>query len=129
MTRVEPMPGDVAAARHVRRSAMKDYLRIGRVRVDVPCTVDVGHTPHTLHAHVELDGVDVGPGDEVLVHGAPAQVPYGEHRVFDRHATVTRASWLGRLWTRATSRFEITMLYEVSFSPGATARAPRRSKP
>lgn len=111
------------------RLPLKDYLRIGRQRVEVPCTVDVGHTRDTLHAHVELDGVDVGPGDEVLVHNAPTQVPYGEHIVCNRQATVTQAGWLGRLWTRATSRFEITMLYEVSFSPGAAQRAPRRSKP
>ena len=82
-----------------------------------------------VHAHVELDGVDVGPGDEVLVHDAPAQVAYGEHLVCSRRATVTQAGWIGRLWTRATSRFEIAMLYEVSFSPGAVQRAPRRSQP
>jgi hypothetical protein len=108
---------------------MKEYLRIGRAWVDVPCTIDIGHTPDTLHAHVELNGVDVGPGDEVLVHDAPARVAYGEHLVCNRRATVTQAGWIGRLWTRATSRFELTMLYEVSFSPGAVRRAPRRSQP
>jgi hypothetical protein len=103
--------------------------RLRRTCIEVPCTVDVAHTAQTLHAHVELDGVDVGPGDEVLLHDAPTRLAYGDHIVCNRRATVTQAGWFGRLWTRATSRFELTMLYEVSFSPGAAARAPRRSKP
>ena len=95
-------------------------------RVDVPCTVDIAQTVESLHAHVELHGIDVGPGDSVQVHDAPTVVGYGEHLVCDRQATVTRASWLGRLWTRASSRFELTLLYEVSFSPGRSSRVSAR---
>ena len=103
--------------------------RLRAHRVDVTCTVDVAQTAETLHAHVELQGIDVGPGDSVLVHDAPTSIGYGERLVCDRKATVTRASWLGRLWTRATSRFELTLLYEVSFSPGRSSRvAPRRTQ-
>jgi hypothetical protein len=30
--------------------------------VEVPCTLEIEHTPDSLHAHVELDGIEVGPG-------------------------------------------------------------------
>ena len=85
--------------------------------VTVPCTVELSNTAETLHAHVELDGIEVGPGDEVLVHDAPFIVAFGEHTVYQRSATVLKASWFARIWTRLCSRFELTALYEVSFSP------------
>ncbi len=98
-------------------------------QLDVPCTVDIAQTVESLHAHVELHGVQVGPGDAVLVHDAPTQVAYGEHLVCRRQATITRAGPLARLWTRLTSRFELSLLYEVSFSPerlsGPGPRRPR----
>lgn len=87
-------------------------------KFDVPCTVDVAQTVESLHAHVELLGVDVGPGDAVLVHDAPTGVGYGERLVCSRRATVTRAGVFRRVWTRLASRFELTLLYEVSFAPG-----------
>ncbi|MFO1323601.1 MAG: hypothetical protein U1F15_06015 [Burkholderiales bacterium] len=101
-------------------------MELARRSVDVPCTVDVAHTWESLHAHVELDDPTVGPGDEVLVHDAPANVGYGERIVCRRIATVRHAGWLARWWTRATSRFELTLLYEVSFSPGPAHRPARR---
>jgi hypothetical protein len=90
----------------------------GRRTVEVPCTVDVEHSFDSLHAYVDLDGIEVGPGDEVLVHGAPTEVPYGERVVVRRSATVLQAGPLGRLWTRLAARFELTDLYEVGFSDG-----------
>ncbi|MEM6665352.1 MAG: hypothetical protein AAF638_02995 [Pseudomonadota bacterium] len=89
----------------------------GRERFDVPCTVEVENTFESLHAHVRLDGgVVVNPGDEILVHGSPVEVPYGACMEFRRDATVTRASWLERLWTRATGDLEFMELCEFSFS-------------
>ena len=35
-----------------------------------------------------------------------------------REATVERAGWLERQWTRLCARFELSELYEVSFTPG-----------
>jgi len=90
----------------------------GRRAVEVQCTVDVEHSFDSLHAYVDLDGIEVGPGDEVLVHGAPTEVPYGERVVVRRSATVLQAGPLGRLWTRLAARFELTDLYEVGFSDG-----------
>ena len=86
-------------------------------KVNVPCTVEIADTPEALHAHVLLEGFDVGPGDSVLVHEAPTRVDFGQHLTCSRRATVWRAGWFGRLWTRLTSRFELTLLYEVSFTP------------
>lgn len=85
--------------------------------VEVPCSVDIEHTPDSLHAFVELEGVEVGPGDEVTVHDAPTDVGFGEKVFCQRTATVIRAGRLQQLWTRFTAFFELTELYEVSFTP------------
>lgn len=85
-----------------------------------PCRIEIEHSDERLCAHVILaDGVLVGPGDTVLVHGDPISVGFGERRVIERMATVRRASALGRWWTRFTAHFELTELYEVSFSKGS----------
>lgn len=89
---------------------------LGRRKVEVPCTVDIEHSFDSLHAYVDLEGIEVGPGDEVTVHGAPTDVGFGQHVVVRRKATVVRAGWLDRMWTRLASRFELTELYEVGFS-------------
>ena len=84
---------------------------------DVDCTVEVSHTFDSLHAHLRLaGGATVGPGDEVIVHGTPIEVPYGEVQRFDRRATILRATWPERLWTRMTGDFEFMELCEFSFS-------------
>lgn len=89
-------------------------------RFDVGCTVEVSHTFESLHAHVELDGdVKIYPGDEVIVHGAPIKVPYGECATIKRTATIVRASAIERLWTKATGRLEVMELLEFSFSEKA----------
>ncbi len=87
----------------------------------VPCTVEVSHRFESLHAHVRFNnGAVVYPGDEVLVHGAPIMAAYGELIVEDRQATITRASLLERLWTRATGDFGFMELCEFSFSEEVT---------
>ena len=85
--------------------------------MEVDCTLEVENTFESLHAHVRLDGgVVVHPGDEVLVHGEPVQVPYGESRTLHRRATIRRAGPVERLWTRLTGDFEFMELCEFSFS-------------
>jgi hypothetical protein len=86
--------------------------------LQVPCTVEIEHTPESLHAHVDLQGFDIGPGDRVVVHGAPTLVPFGERRTFDCHATVVRAGPVRRLKARIEGYLELTELYEVGFSEG-----------
>jgi len=83
----------------------------------VPCTVEVSHRFESLHAHVRFNnGAVIHPGDEVLVHGAPVMAAFGEVIVEERIATITRASWAERQWTRATGDFEVMELCEFSFS-------------
>ena len=62
------------------------------------------------------NGAVVHPGDEVLVHGAPVMAPYGVVVVERRTATITRATWFERLWTRLTGDLEFMELCEFSFS-------------
>lgn len=88
-------------------------------RFDVECRITVEHTDESLEAHVELDGdVPSIVGDKILVHGAPVSVPYGGRLDIRRHATVTRATFLERQIVRLRAMFELTELYEVSFSGG-----------
>jgi flagellar basal body rod protein FlgF len=92
---------------------------LGRETFDVPCTIEIQNTHESLHAHVDLEGgVIIQPGDEVLVHGDPIRVPFGEKVTLKRNATVTRANALQRALTKIAARLEFTELYEVSFSSG-----------
>ena len=85
---------------------------------DAPCRIEVEMSDERMCAHVELaDGVRVGAGDRVRVHGDPIVVGFGERACFTRTATIERASATRRLWTRLAGHFELTELYEVSFSP------------
>ena len=94
----------------------------GPRRFDTPCVVEIACDGESLHAHVRLEGVDVGPADRVRVHEAPARVSFGERRTLATRATVTRANLLERALTKLAARLQLTELFEVSFSPGALAR-------
>jgi hypothetical protein len=93
-------------------------MKFARETIEVTCTVDIEQTPESLHAHAIPDGIDIRPGDTVVVHGAPTEVKFGDHVSLQCRATVVRASPLDRLWTRLTSVFELTELYEVGFQRG-----------
>ena len=95
---------------------------LARRSLVTPCTIEIEHTERSLHAHVALEGEpELRPGDRVRVHGDPIRVRFGDKLVLHREATVERAGWLERQWTKLTARFELSELYEVSFTPG---RAP-----
>lgn len=97
---------------------MSEFFR-GPRSIVVPCTIEIENTFESLHAHVELHGGHViEAGDEVLVHGDPIRVPYGNKLTLHREATVTRAGAIERLLTKLAARLELTELYEVSFSSG-----------
>jgi hypothetical protein len=90
-----------------------------RHRQDIACTIEIEHTERSLHAHVALDGEPaLRPGDRVRVHGEPIRVRFGDRMTLHRNATVERAGWMERQWTRFAARFELSELYEVSFTPG-----------
>jgi len=86
------------------------------MQTKTPCTVEIAHTSYDFYAHVELEDNSVRPGDQVLVHNAPTQINYGDHIKVDRQATISRAGWFARFWTKFIARFELATLYEVSFS-------------
>jgi len=88
-------------------------------RFDVGCTIEIQQTGESLHAHVSLDGdLDIRPGDEVTIHGAPVRIGFGDCVNLRRTATVVRAGVLKRLLTRVAGYLELTELYDVSFSDG-----------
>lgn len=90
---------------------------ITRSRETAPCEVTISHRFEELSAHVKFtNGATINPGDSVLVHGDEIMAPYGEIVVENRTATITRASRLEQLWTRATGDFEFMELCEFSFS-------------
>ncbi len=97
-----------------------------------PCTVEIAHTSRDFYAHVELQDNTIRPGDQVLVHSAPTEIDWGQHIRVEREATISRASWLSRFWTKWIARFELTTLYEVSFSTmrfSTSLRYPRPMPP
>ncbi len=96
---------------------MIPFLERLRQRETLDCVVEISNRFEALGAHVRFaEGVVIHPGDEVLVHGAPVAIPYGESRSFPRRATITRAGMLRRGWTRLRGEFEVLDLCEVSFS-------------
>ncbi len=90
---------------------------VGNTETQVTCTIKIQNTFESLHAHVELpEAIEIGPGDSVIVHGEPINVPYGQSHLETREATVVHAGWLERTWTRMTGDFEFMELCEFSFS-------------
>lgn len=84
-------------------------------RMVVPCRVDLEATHEHFHAHVDLDGVDVSPGDAVLLRDAPTRIPFGERRSYESRAVIDRAGPLKRAWTRLVGRCGFQDLYDVGF--------------
>lgn len=99
------------------------------MKTQTPCSVEIAHTSYDFYAHVELEDDSVRPGDQVLVHNAPTSISYGEHIRVNRQATIMRAGWFSRLWTKFIARFELTTLYEVSFSPTRFSKTRRYPRP
>ncbi len=96
---------------------MRPLAFFRRESFDVPCTVEIEHSALSLHAHVEISSrIAIAPGDRVVVHDAPTDIPFGEQAFVQRTATIIRAGWLQRCATRIASHFELTHLFEVSFS-------------
>jgi hypothetical protein len=91
------------------------------MKIRVPCFVDIEQTPESFHAHAIPEGIEIRPGDSVLVHGAPSHVEFGERVQLECSATVTRASILGRFWTHLAAPLGLVELFEVGFQPKESA--------
>jgi hypothetical protein len=100
---------------------MSKWGRKGLDTIEVNCTVDIEQTFESLHAYVELDGVEAGPGDVVIVHDAPIDVAFGERVICWRRATVQRATWYSRLQAHIEGYLALIELFEVGFSAGRTS--------
>ena len=82
-------------------------------KTTTPCTVEIANTSRDFYAHVALEDNSIRPGDQVLVHNPPTEIRWGEQLRVEREATISRASWFARWWTKWVARFELTTLYEV----------------
>ena len=99
-------------------SFSKSMFGIGTRQIEATCLIDIEQTFDSFHAYSIPQGVDIRPGDEMLIHDAPTHVGYGETLSRECRITVNRAGTIKRAWTRATSLFLLTDLYEVGFEAG-----------
>lgn len=90
---------------------MTGFWTQGHRIVVVPCTVEVERTADSLRAHVDLQGIEIEPGDEVIVYDAPTSIPFGESSIAYCRATVVLAGRLERLVARIAGYFELAELY------------------
>jgi hypothetical protein len=86
-------------------------------RFEVPCTIEIEQTPENLHAYTTPEGIDIGPGDRVLVHGAPTNIKFGDRITVMGSATVIRATAFGRFWAHVIGLVSLFELYDVGFEP------------
>lgn len=84
---------------------------------DIVCNVEVENTFDSLHAHAFPEGVEIRPGDSVLLHDAAIDVALGERLTYPCRATVTRAGWLERQFTPIFAMLELGDLFNVGFEP------------
>ncbi len=89
----------------------------GRRTEEIVCSVDLEHTFDSLHAHAIPEDVEIRPGDQVIVHGLPDHIPFGEKRTMECRATIRRAGWFDRALTQWSAIFEVSELYHVGFEP------------
>ena len=89
----------------------------GAETLEIECDIDLERSDDSFHAYAIPDGVEIGPGDRLVVHGMPDRLEYGENRRFRARATLHRAGPLRRAWTEFAGVFELTSLYEVGFQP------------
>ena len=49
-------------------------------RMDISCDVDLERSLDSFHAYAVPDGIEIGPGDVVIVQGLPNRLAFGENR-------------------------------------------------
>lgn len=89
----------------------------GPSMLEVPCTVEIERSFDSFYANAIPEGVELRPGDRVVVHGTPDHIAFGEKMSFETRATVYRAGPITRFWTQWVAIFELTELYHCGFEP------------
>lgn len=104
---------------------------LGRETEHGTVDVEIEKTQESFHVYAIPSSFEVREGDEVLLHDVPTEIDFGAQFSLQCRATVSRAGPVQRAWTRLTSMFELTELYEVGFQPkddienGLVPRIPR----
>jgi len=80
------------------------------------CDIDIEQSWESLHAHAIPDGVEIEAGDVIIVHDTLDAMTAALY-TGKRNATLIRAGFWRRHWTRFQSIFELTELFEVGFQP------------
>ena len=84
-----------------------------------PCTVEIEHSAGTLEAHVAIDS-DSHLGIRATglgVPNPPTEPPFGKRLVVRCVAMITSGPGLpDGMWTRVAGNFDLTELYDVSFT-------------
>lgn len=80
------------------------------------CEIDIEQSWESLHAHAIPEGIDIEAGDVIIVHDTVDAASAAQY-VGTRSATLIRAGFWRRHWTRFRSVFELTELFEVGFQP------------
>lgn len=90
---------------------------LGAQTVQATIDIEIEKTQDSFHAYAIPADIELREGDEVLLHGVPSDIAFGTRLVMQCQATVRRAGFLERAWTRMSGMFELTELYEVGFQP------------
>jgi len=88
---------------------------LGRRFEEITIDLDMEQTGESLHAYAIPVGVEIGAGDELVMHGAPAGVPFGERRTMQVRATLRRAGWYDRAVVHVAGFFTFAELFNVGF--------------
>ena len=64
-----------------------------RRTVTVPCTLEIERTADSFHACAVPEGIDLRPGDKVVVHNAPERLAFGERTVIVMSSKVAQKSY------------------------------------
>ncbi len=84
--------------------------------VALTCDIDIEQSWESLHAHAIPEGIDIEAGDIIIVHDTAGALNAALY-IGQRNATLIRAGFWRRHWTRFRSVFELTELFEVGFQP------------
>jgi hypothetical protein len=80
------------------------------------CDIDIEQSWESLHAHAIPEGIEIAAGDIIIVHDTADTLSAAQY-TGKRNATLIRAGFWRRHWTRFRSIFELTELFEVGFQP------------